>query len=94
MPKLIGGTDTLMVGKKVYRPGDSVPINKEQERVLFEAGIRFEDNDPALIGTATAAMVEGVPIDDRGQAMMEYAEKNADATPRAEQQAAGAKSAV
>lgn len=94
MPKLIGGTDTLMVGKKVYRPGDSVPLSKEQERRLYEAGLRFEDNDPAMVGTTTAAMVEGVPMDDRGQAMMEYAEKDADATPRPEQQAAGAKSAV
>lgn len=70
MPKLLGGTDTLTVGKKTYVVGDNVPIGqKEAEHMARYAGLHFEGIDtPALRSTVTD--VRGMVFDERGQAQV------------------------
>lgn len=64
MPKLIDGTDVLVVDGKEYKRGDNVPLSQAlADHHRDHAGLRFEgDPDPV----STAPVFEARPTDDRG----------------------------
>lgn len=68
-----GPADNLIVGGKLYHPGDSVPLEKDARAALELNGHRFADSDEQSIAQEIAARPPAAPDtrprDDRGAVM-------------------------
>ena len=62
----MGGS--LVIGDKVYQPGDTVPLSKESMLAHQRAGLSFEGVDePMLVPTTEQAPADNRARDERGQ---------------------------
>lgn len=66
----VGPADNLIVGDKLYHPGDAVSLDKDARASLELNGHRFTDSDAdeiaARIAAQPATPVDIRPRDDRG----------------------------
>lgn len=76
--KYLGPSHTVIYKDHVYRPGDDIPMNKEEIARMVANGHRFEEKgdtftglDSALregeVGATEQSVPEFGPVDDRGQ---------------------------
>lgn len=69
----VGPADNLIVGGKLYHPGDAVPMSKDERASLELNGHTFHDTDAddvaAQIAARPAAPPDTRPRDDRGAPM-------------------------